>query len=233
MWWSIPFLHLGGAAAAAGTCEKTTIGKIAAVTAPAVIVLGERKGTLPDLARARRVTLALQAVRAEHQDVLDTYSRGEVSIETMPAAIAWETSWGFPFEVYAPLIATARGRGDQPGVKLVAIGGDYLPRPPDQTLTLPPGYITVLADGMGESPVPVELETPFVEFVAWNERQLAERALAAWDGTGVLVIVVDRFHVEGGMGVAWEAQSLTDAPVSAALLATADGQCYTGDRALP
>jgi hypothetical protein len=218
-------------------CTKTSIGKLSKVDRPAVMVLGERKGTLPDLARARRlvnrlakrgpVTVAIQAVRADKQDVLDRYTRGEVTIDALPAALDWSTANGFPFEAYEPLLSTARD-----GVRVAAIGIDYALRPQDEPIALPPGYIHLLTDGMGDSPVPVELEAKFVDFVAWADHRLASAAVSAWDGQGVLVLVVDRFHVEGGMGVQWQAKTLTEVPVRAALLADADGRCYAGDETL-
>lgn len=223
---------------AGNTCQKTSVGELTRTPNPMVLVLGERKGTLPDLARAKKivkklakkgpVTLAIQAVRADHQDVLDRYTRGELTVEAIPEALDWENSWGYPFTAYAPLLGTASA-----GVHLVAVGGDYTARPPESALPLPPGYIHVLADPMGDNLVPVELESAYVEFVAWADHQLAQRAIDAWNGAGSLVIVVDRFHVEGGMGVQWQAQRLTDAPVSAAMLANAETRCYAGDRLLP
>jgi hypothetical protein len=45
--------------------------------------------------------------------------------------------------------------------------------------------------------------------------------------------VVDRYHVEGGMGVQWQARTLTDKGVEAAILANADSRCYPGDKLLP
>src|SRR5688572_17423981 len=109
----------------APTCGRTSVGRLAKQAAPAVIVLGERKGTLPDLGRAKRlvkklakkgpVTLALQAVRVDHQEVLDRVSGGQLPIEQVPTALDWENSWGFPFEAYAPLL-------ELEGVKLLGIG---------------------------------------------------------------------------------------------------------------
>lgn len=237
MWW---FVAAALAAENPGGCQKTSVGRIMAASEPqpSVVVLGERKGTLPDLARARKivkkltkkgpVTLALQAIRADQQDILDRYSRGELTLEALPEALAWETSWGFPFETYAPLLSTVSS-----GVKLVAIGVPYQRRPPEAALPMPPGYIHVLADPMGDNPVPVEIESKYVEFVAWADHRFAEQAVTAWDGVGTLVILVDRFHVEGGMGVQWQAQRLTDKPVTSAILANGETRCYDGDLLLP
>jgi hypothetical protein len=235
------------ALAADGGCSKTSVGKLAKVEQPAVLVLGERKGTLPDLSRAARlvkkllkkgsVTVALQAVRAKSQDALDQYARGGLSMEVLPERLDWQNSWGFPFEAYERVLGTGRQ-----GAKLVAIGGRYLPRPQDASggapsrqasLPIPPGYVQMLEDPMGDNPIPVELESRFAEFVAYSDRRFADIALAAWDGTGVLVILVDRYHVEGGMGVQWQAQTMTEAPVKGVLLADAESRCYKGDLVLP
>lgn len=226
------------AAHAQETCEKTSLGKLAALPTPGVFVLGERKGTLPDLARARKlvtkllkrgpVTVALQALPKDKQAELDAYTSGSVLLGALPATVDWANAWGFPFEAYEGLLATS-----EDGAKLVGIGQPYTLRPADATMTVPPGYIHVLADAMGDAPVPPELESGLVQTVAWADHRFAQDALAAWDGQGALVIVVDRYHVEGGMGVQWQARTLTDKPVEAAILADAESRCYPGDKLLP
>jgi uncharacterized iron-regulated protein len=232
MWWVAAALAQDPAA----ECGKTSIGKLTQAPAPAVIVLGERKGTLPDLARARKVvkklaargepvTLALQAVKPEGQPVLDQVSAGTLPVDQAAGKLDWENTWGFPFEVYAPLL-------ELEGVKTVGIGQAYTLRPSEEAVPLPPAYITVLADPMGDNPVPPEMESGFAEFVAWADHRMARAAVEAWDGRGYLVILVDRYHVEGGLGVQWQAQRLTEAPVSAALLADAGSRCYRGDQLL-
>ncbi len=222
----------------AAGCEKTSIGDLAAVPSPSVLVLGERKGTLPDLSRAAAivgrlaargpVTVALQAVPREHQRALDDWAAGTTSLAALPAATEWADRWGFPFEAYAKLFATR-----EKGARFLGIGVPYSLRPPAEQLPLPPGYLSVLADAMGDAPVPGELETTTLETMAWTDQSLARAALDAWSGEGVLVVIVDRLHVEGGLGVAWQAQRLTQVPVSAALLANAGTRCYAGDRFLP
>jgi hypothetical protein len=219
-------------------CTRTTIGKLASSPLPAVVVLGERKGTMPDLGRARKivrrlakkgpVTLALQAIPTEHQDILDRYSRGELAIEALPTELDWENRWGFPFEAYSSLLETKLV-----GAKLVGIGVPYAPPPKDAPLPQPPGYIHVLAGPMGEAPMPVELEGRYAAFVAAMDNRLASSAISAWNGQGALVIVVDRYHVEGGQGVQWQARQLTEVPVVAALLANAGTLCFAGDAVLP
>jgi hypothetical protein len=237
-WLPALFALVSPAVAADRACSKTSVGKLAKVEQPAVLVLGERKGTLPDLSRAASlvrklikkgaVTVALQAVPASRQDDLDQYARGGLSLEVLPERLDWENTWGFPFETYERLLGTGRQ-----GAKLVAIGGPYQPPPAGVTVPIPPGYVQLLEDPMGETPIPVELEARYAAFVAHADHRFADAALKAWDGTGVLVVIVDRFHVEGGMGVQWQAQTMTEAPVKGVLLADADSRCYKGDLVLP
>ena len=54
-------LGLLGLAVAAdfGPCTTTSVGRAAAIQAPAVLVLGERKGTQPDLKRAYKIVKKL------------------------------------------------------------------------------------------------------------------------------------------------------------------------------
>ena len=87
------------AAMAAAESQCTQIGRadIVAVPAPAVIVLGERHGTQPDLARAERivrllameneVTLALESVGDVHQGTLDDFADGKLSLDTLPQTL--------------------------------------------------------------------------------------------------------------------------------------------------
>lgn len=223
-------------AAGATTCAPARIGEVASISAPAVIVLGERKGTQPDLLRAERVvhrlakqgpvTLALEAVHREVQPVLDQYAAGRAQPGDLPALLRWSEHWGFPWRPYERLVTSA-----VVGVDVLAAGLDRGGRPPQGQVVVPPSYIHVLADAMGEHPVPVELEGAFVEAVAWRDHAIARHAVENWSGEGWLVIVADRLHVEGGKGIGWQAQRLTQAPVHTFLLA-GGGPCYPGDRVL-
>jgi hypothetical protein len=105
-------------------------------------------------------------------------------------------------------------------------------RPPETTVAVPPLYMHALADTFGEGPIPVELEARFVEQVAWIDHQLATKAFESWNGQGFLVVLVDRLHVQGGLGVQWQLDRLSDVPVSAALLAEAGTRCVEADRIL-
>jgi hypothetical protein len=219
-------------------CEKISVADLTAAPGPGVLVLGERHGTRKDLNRARKialkllkhgpVTLAVEAVPADAQPTLDAFQGGKLLVDALPGKLSWHDEWGFSFDAYEKLLLTY-----QRGVELVALGQPIELRPDDQTVQLPPGYVQVLSDTMGDAPVPVELESRLVQTMAWHDSRLASRALDAWDGQGWLVVVVDRTWIEGGLGVQWQATRLTEAPVQAALLAHAGTQCYPGDRALP
>jgi len=211
-------------------------------TGPAILVLGERPNEEVDsdrmfaavkkLAKRGPVTLALQALPRELADEMGQLERGEIQAAT----VSTET-------VTAPDGATTTHRtylvrmypeGREPLVKhVVPIGVPLGARKPaDLQLPMPPLYIHPLAEAMGEGKMPPELEPRFVEQVAWIDHQLASGAIDGWDGTGFLVIVVDRLHVQGGLGVAWQASQLTDVPVHQALLANAGTQCVDADRVL-
>ena len=92
--------------------------------------------------------------------------------------------------------------------------------------------VLVLADATGEGPVPPALDERFTETVAWHDHRVARGAIEAWNGEGWLVVLVDRTWVEGGLGMPWQAEQLTDVPVSGVLLADADTRCYAGDKVI-
>lgn len=226
---------LTAALAQTPTCEKVSLAQVADVQAPAVIVLGERRGIWPDLVRAERliarlqrdhhVTVALEAVHVDKQPVLDQYTSGSIGLSDVPELTGWGEYWGIPWSAYQGVVAAG-----ELGADLIAIGVNAELRPAQDTIPLPPGYLHVLLDAVGEHAVPVELESQFVQTVAWKDHRMAANAIEAWDGEGVLVILADRLHVEGGMGVQWQAQRLTEVPVTSVLLANANTPCYPGDR---
>ena len=217
------------------TCEKVGMAQIADLQAPAVVVLGERRGIWPDLLRAERlihrlkrdhaVTLALEAVHTDKQPVLDQYTDGKIALSDVPELTGWGEYWGIPWASYQGVVSTGAV-----GVDLIAMGVDAQLRPAEDTVPLPPGYVHVLLEAVGEHAVPVELESQFVQTVAWKDYRMAANAIEKWNGEGVLVVLADRLHVEGGMGVQWQAQLLTQSPVSSVLLADGNTPCYPGDR---
>jgi len=218
----------------APVCQLTSLGQLAATPPPAVFVLGERRGTSPDQARAYKlakklakagpVTLALQAVHTEQQGVLDGWAQGQVPDEQLGAQLQVFDRWGTAPDRYAKLV-----RGHSVGLQVVAAGVDPT-HPPDGVIApQPPGYVHLLSGTMGDSPVPVELEGRFASMVAYTDHRVAARAVEAWDGKGYLVILADRLHVEGGKGIGWQAGLLTPAPVKTVLMTRSDSPCYDAD----
>ena len=176
------------------------------------------------LARTGPVTVAVQAVHQDKQPVLDQYTAGQIGFQDIPGLSGWNEYWHAPFSSYEHLF------GLGPSLSWTAIGVSPAPRPEDQRIPMAPGYLGVLLDAMGEQAMPVELEPEFVEQIAWMDHRMARTAIDAWSGEGVLVILVDRLHVEGGKGLSWQIQQMTEAPVSSVLLANAQSPCYPGDR---
>lgn len=228
-------LSLLAAVALAGDCAYVGLGDIRAIQAPAVVVLGERFGEKVDLKRARQVVdtlartapvrLALERVDVRYQPLLDRHARGSADAADLPFLMKWEEEQVWPWSVYAPLV-TLGSRG------VVVVGvGDALGQSPTGPLALPPGYLDLWRPAMGGYPVPLGMEARFASSMASYERSLAEKALQGWKEDGYLVVVTGRGHVEGGLGVAWQAEQLTDVPVHAFVLKAADDPpCHAGDR---
>jgi hypothetical protein len=224
-------------AAWAQSCEEIGFADVVNVPAPAVIVLGERHGTQPDLARATRVvrtlakqgnvTLALEAVHQKFQPALDEYGDGKLEPAELREKLDWDNSWGFPWEPYERLVTAAVY-----GVKVVAAGPTLGPPPADAPeFPIPAGYYGILSDAMAGHEVPVERQSDFVRSMAWRDFSIADAGLDAWDGQGYLVIVTGRGHVEGGKGTTWQADQRVEAPVHGFVLAWGeDPPCYAGDK---
>jgi uncharacterized iron-regulated protein len=227
---------MGWALAGGGACERIGFAEVVDVPAPAVLVLGERHGVQPDLMRAARVmrtlaergpvTVALEAVHERYQPILDGFARGEIEADDLEALLEWETSWGFSYRAYAPLVTAA-----SEGARVIAAGLDLGPRPETRGVPLPGGYREILAASMGGHPVTPGTESDFLQAMAWRDFRIAELGVRGWDGQGVLLIVTGRGHVEGGLGVSWQAQRMTPAPVRAAVLKPGrNPPCWEGDR---
>jgi hypothetical protein len=224
------------AALAADRCTPINASDILSIKAPAVIVLGERHGTQPDLYRASyvakklneaaKVTLALEAVHQKFQLILDDYARKKIPKEDLQTRLEWPASWGYPFGPYRTLV-----RGADLDMDVLGVGVDRSGAPAGEKFPIPSGYLPILHDGMAGSDVAPGLEQRFLETVAWRDYAIARNAVRSWDGTGYLVIVADRAAVEGGKGVAWQAEQLTDKPVHSFVLAWGDTPpCYPGDQ---
>jgi len=129
------FLGLGGSVLA-GTLACSRVGPLAAA-APAdpvpladalprlttdVLYLGERHDSLADhqaqlaiiqaLHRANPdLAIGLEMFQRPFQPVLDRYLAGEISEAELVAQAEYEQRWGFPWELYAPIVRFAQAEG--------------------------------------------------------------------------------------------------------------------------
>jgi len=222
------------AALAATPCEITSLKAATDLPIPAIVVLGERKGHHPDLMRAEKIigklaktaptTVALESVHREQQEVIDRYEAGELTPTDLPDLLHWNDYWAFDFWRYERLVTAS-----VIGAKVAAVGLDPGLRPDDVQVPIPPGYIHILDDALAH-PVPVELESRFLQTVAYRDHAIASAASEAWNGEGFLVILADRLHVEGGHGISWQIARMSKAPVHAFVLANAESPCFDGDK---
>lgn len=229
-------LLLLATAALGGDCTEVGLHDILSVAPPAVIVLGERHGTQPDLPRATRVvrnlherapvTVALEAVHEDYQAVLDEIAEGTVAYEDVPERLNWEESWGFNYAPYARMVTASLY-----GARVLAAGTELGQAPEDARYPIPSGYIAILRDAMAGHEMPLDMEERFVRSMAWRDFKIASLAATPWDQKGYLVIVTGRGHVEGGKGVNWQASQLVDVPVHSFVLAWGkEPPCYPGDQ---
>ena len=229
-WWLLASLSHGADRA----CERVGFAEVLEVESPSVLVLGARHGTQPDLLRAARivealeaqgpVTLALDAVHHDRSVVLEQFRKGQLPPSALPEALKWVGEFGFPYAPYTDLLTL-------PSRRVIGVGlspSDALGE--DENIQLPLGYMDILGDAMGGHDVPLKQQVRFLERVSGQDQLIGQLALDGWDGEGVLVLLVDRLRVEGGMGVAWQLERMTDISVSSAVLAWAKSPCYRGDR---
>lgn len=52
--------------------------------------------------------IGLEMVPADYQGVLDAFNAGTLAVADLPATLDWKTTWGFDFELYAPIFEAAR-----------------------------------------------------------------------------------------------------------------------------
>jgi len=233
MWW---FLAASVALAAPDSCERIDIGDVLAVPPPAIVVLGARHGTQPDLRRATKIvktfaaraptTVALEAVQGDKQKVLDDFSQGHVAAEHLPIKLDWDREWGFPYRPYQTLVT-----GNGIGVHVIAAGQPLGNAPKDAEFPVPGGYMSILRDAMADHEIPLPMQSAFIRAMAWRDYQIAKQAVDGWNHMGYLVVLAGRTHIEGGKGVPWQASLLTKEPVSSFVLDWGvDPPCYPGDQ---
>ena len=245
MLWAV--LWAMASSAYAAPCARVSTADVVheATAQPAsIVVLGERHGHAGDLRRAARVvagllaadagsrvTVALEAVAEGRGDVVALWRDGNRA-DDLEALLDWSESWGFAYAPYRPLLEASSDRLD-----VVEAGPPLSKRPEDAFFPVPPSYDEVLQAMFGADAHPVTRD--FVAAMAWRDHRIAALAIEGWVGAegvpkGPLVIVTGRGHVEGGLGVAWQAQRLRpDARiVSATLGLGAAPRCTDGDRYL-
>ncbi|MBT8763392.1 ChaN family lipoprotein [Desulfohalobiaceae bacterium Ax17] len=52
--------------------------------------------------------LALEMVSEDKQEILDQFTQARISLQKLPQALKWEDSWGYDFDLYAPIFAWAK-----------------------------------------------------------------------------------------------------------------------------
>lgn len=223
--------------AVAHECEDVSLDELAAISGPAVLVLGERHGSKPDMKRAHRlvkalvargpVQLGMEAVHESNQAVLDAYANGEVRSGKLSSALQWEETWGYAWQPYKKLVFSGRK-----GVRVRAAGLDLGPKPDDRDVELPDGYREVLMASLGAhgEEMPEHIKERFPTSMAWRDFRIAELSAEGWSGEGYLVVLTGRGHVEGGRGTNWQLAKLVDAPVHSVVLAHEGARCEAGDR---
>mgnify|MGYP006284316781 CR=1 FL=1 len=55
-----------------------------------------------------RPVVGLEMVDVTRQEVLDRFNHGDLSLDALPKALEWNATWGYDFELYAPIFETAQ-----------------------------------------------------------------------------------------------------------------------------
>jgi len=241
----VVFAALTLADAVAAPCARVSVAEVVAEATEkpgSIIVLGERHGHAGDLARAARVvagllgadangrvTIALEAVAEGSGDVVAMWRTGNRA-DDLESLLDWSKTWGFDYAPYRSLLEASSDRVD-----VIEAGPPLAKRPADAFFPVPPAYGEHLQAMMGAETHPVTAD--FVAAMAWRDHRIAALAIEGWlpdSGAppGPLVIVTGRGHVEGGLGVAWQAQRLRPEAkvISATLGVGTAARCGDDDR---
>ena len=211
-------------------CDCVDLDTLDALAAPAVVVLGERHASKPDLKLAAKavqrlgatapVTVALEAVDGRMQAAMDQLTEGVLKPKHVEGATDWATLWKHDFRPYLPVFKA--------DAAFVGAGLSLGPAPEDREIAVPERYVTELGAAASHHGMDPQV---FASSMAWRDLGIAEQSVAGWSGEGFLVILTGRGHVSEGLGVSWQLQrGLTEVPVVSYLL-EAEG-CATGDAVL-
>jgi uncharacterized iron-regulated protein len=184
-----------------------------------------------------RPAIGLEMVPADLQPILDAFNRGALAVADLPRALDWRHTWGFDFELYAPIFETARefdlpvfalnapqGLAHKVGkvgldaltpAERASLPGTILPPPPAQVeelRTLFATHAALFAKAGKSAKATSGGRDPFDAFLTvqslWDT-QMASRARYARAQTGrPVVIVAGGGHVEQGYGIAHRLRTL-------------------------
>ncbi len=156
----------------------------------------------------------------EVQPACDRFSAGLLTVEEFAREVAWETRWGFPLSLYAPLLETIRQRrlplvalnAPAPVVRQVARGGLASLAPGQRAALAPaldledPAYAALLAAHLaGHGLSDPAGRANFLAAQIVRDETMAERmaaALAPWpDGGRRGLVLCGSGHMAEGLGI--------------------------------
>lgn len=191
-----------------------------------------QKDALAALADSDRpLALGLEMVPWSAQKVLDTFSRGEMSLEELEEKLGWQDYWGFNFGMYSPVLAQARERGipiyglniPKDTLQQVRLNGlesipeddrgmlppTVIPPPPQQRKMIEQEFFRhqeMMPDRGSEAELGLER---FILVQSLWDTQMAFSALHWQRATGrTMIILAGSVHVEYGHGISYRLRML-------------------------
>lgn len=170
-----------------------------------------------------RPAIGLEMVAVDRQPVLDRFHRREIPPDTLAKALNWEDSWGYPYDLYAPLFTTAFAHdlpvialnldrelvnrfGRQGRAGLTARERELLPEriipPSEEQRTALEAQFAMHAAILGNEDRADEARKRFFAVQSLWDSQMAARALTTRrKHDGPVVILAGAGHVEHGWGI--------------------------------
>ncbi len=219
-------------------CQAVGLTDLAAVPAPAILVLGETPGEPDDLRRAYklvralrgrdRVTVGLQAIHQDYQGALQGMVADAPDLGALDETVQWSAHWPWSSAGYRGVLTM--GLTDVAGgVQLTALGGDEIPPRGAEVGSVPEGYAERL-QSISDGTLTGSMAARVARARSWSDSRMAERALEAWGGEGYLVVIVDRTRVAGPGGVDWQLERRASQSVHAVVLDWSDADCMEGEK---
>ena len=218
------YAYYDGATGAAITFDDV----VARARAAQVIVLGEQHDQVTHHELQRRVvaalvapnvrlTLGLEMLSWGYQDALDRLADGKLDADAFAAEIDWKKAWGFPFELYRPILQAAVDGGArlralnaprelvravrQKGV--ANLSAAEVRQLPDLDLGDPlhrEWFHGVFASG-GHPASASEVDAFYTAQVVWDESMADGAARALADGAEQVIVIAGAGHVARGRGI--------------------------------